>query len=204
MVTVGPIRIVTVFFALFSEMLMQPPLWGWEVRVQGKHAVKDKDSGAVSLQTSKGKCVSIYRDQEKEEFGAVKSSVSPDFVTYWFYDSSFWVSWFELEMVQPSGWHLFRRPGMMKGKHLYWTSQHRTKTSEGTKNKWFLQKATNELMVAAGKGWGEGQLGIGIDMHTLLYLRWIPNKDLLRSTGNSVKIMWQPGWDGVGGEWIHV
>ena len=39
------------------------------------------------------------------------------------------------------------------------------------------------------EGWGKGQLGIGIDMHTLLYLRWIPNKDLLRSTGNSVNIM---------------
>ena len=28
------------------------------------------------------------------------------------------------------------------------------KTSEGTKNKWFLQKTTNELMVAAGKDGG--------------------------------------------------
>ena len=31
--------------------------------------------------------MSIYRVQEKgREFGAVKSSVSPDFVTYWLYD----------------------------------------------------------------------------------------------------------------------
>ena len=39
----------------------------------------------------------------------------------------------------------------------------------------------NELMVAGG--WGEGGEGIvrklGINMYTLLYLKWITNKDLL-------------------------
>ena len=49
--------------------------------------MKDKDLCTVCWQTSEGKCVSIYRVQEKgREFGAVKSSVSPDFVTYWLYD----------------------------------------------------------------------------------------------------------------------
>ena len=31
--------------------------------------------------------------------------------------------------------------------------------------------------------------------YTLLYLKWITNKDLLYSTGNSA-CMWQPGWEG--------
>ena len=30
-----------------------------------------------------------------------------------------------------------------------------------------------------GRGWGEVQLGV--DMYTLVYLKWIINKDLLRS-----------------------
>lgn len=42
-----PNTILTVFFAWFSEMLIQPPLWGW--RASGKHVVKDKDLCAVSL-----------------------------------------------------------------------------------------------------------------------------------------------------------
>ena len=37
-----------------------------------------------------------------------------------------------------------------------------------------------------GEGWGEGIVRqFGIDMYTLLYLKWITNKDLLYSTGNS-------------------
>ena len=39
-------------------------------------------------------------------------------------------------------------------------------------------------MVGAG-GWREGIVRkSGIDMYTLLYLKWITNKDLLYSTGN--------------------
>ena len=42
-------------------------------------------------------------------------------------------------------------------------------------------------------------------MYTLLYLKWITNKDLLYSTGNSAQC-YVPGWmaGGFGGEWIHV
>ena len=42
-------------------------------------------------------------------------------------------------------------------------------------------------------------------MYTLLYLKWITNKDLLYSTGNSVQCYmaaWMRGESG--GEWIHV
>ena len=42
-------------------------------------------------------------------------------------------------------------------------------------------------------------------MHTLLYLKWINNKDLLYGTWNSAQcyiLAWMGG--GFGGEWIHV
>ena len=43
-------------------------------------------------------------------------------------------------------------------------------------------------MVTRDKGWGEGIVReFGIDMYTPLYLKWINNKDLLYSTGNSVQ-----------------
>ena len=44
----------------------------------------------------------------------------------------------------------------------------------------------NELMVP-GVGWGERDREFGLDKSTLLYLKWITNKDLLYSTGNSAQ-----------------
>ena len=44
-----------------------------------------------------------------------------------------------------------------------------------------------------------------MDMYTLLYLKWVTNKDLLYRTGNSAQsylAAWMRG--GFGGEWIHV
>jgi len=57
-------------------------------------------------------------------------------------------------------------------------------------------------------GWGEGE-GIvrqfGMDLYTLLYLKWITNKDLPYSTRNSAPCL-VAAWMGgeFGGEWIHV
>ena len=44
-----------------------------------------------------------------------------------------------------------------------------------------------------------------MDMYTLLYLKWITNKDLLYSTGISAQC-YVAAWIGgeFGGEWIHV
>ena len=58
------------------------------------------------------------------------------------------------------------------------------------------------------EGWGEGIVReFGMDMYTLLYLKWITNtnEDLLDSTGNSAQcygavLMGRE----FGGEWIHV
>ena len=58
-------------------------------------------------------------------------------------------------------------------------------------------------MVARGK---DGVVReFGIDRNTLLYLKWITNKDLLYSTGNSAQC-YTAAWMGgeFGGEWIHV
>ena len=53
---------------------------------------------------------------------------------------------------------------------------------------------------------GEGIVRVfGMDMYTLLYLKWITNRDLLYSTGNSAQCC-VAAWMGeeFGGEWIHV
>ena len=43
-------------------------------------------------------------------------------------------------------------------------------------------------MITKGEGWGEGIVQeFGIDMHALLYLKWITNKDLLYNTENSAQ-----------------
>ena len=60
-------------------------------------------------------------------------------------------------------------------------------------------------MVNSGEGWGDGIEGeFGMVMYTLLYLKWITNKALLSSTGNSAQC-YVASWMGgeLGGEWIH-
>ena len=54
-------------------------------------------------------------------------------------------------------------------------------------------------MVTKGKDW------VGMDMYTLLYLKWITNKDFLYSTRNSAQC-YVAAWIGgeFGEEWIHV
>ena len=54
------------------------------------------------------------------------------------------------------------------------------------------QKQTHRLREQTygywGEEWGEGIVReFGIDMYTLLYFKWITNKDLLYSTGNSAQ-----------------
>ena len=55
----------------------------------------------------------------------------------------------------------------------------------------------NELMVTRGK--------YVMDMYTLLYLKWVTDKDLLYSTGNSAQC-YVAAWMGgeFRGEWIQV
>ena len=56
------------------------------------------------------------------------------------------------------------------------------------------------------EGWREGIVReFGMDMCTFLYLKWVTNKDLLYSAGNSAQsyvAAWMRG--GFGGTWIHV
>ena len=45
-----------------------------------------------------------------------------------------------------------------------------------------------KLFPTRGEGCGEGIVTeFGVDVYTLLYLKWITNKDLLYSTGNSAQ-----------------
>ena len=52
---------------------------------------------------------------------------------------------------------------------------------------------------------GERDREFEMDMHTLLYLKWITNKILLYSTGNSPQCYVAAWMEGdFGGEWVHV
>ena len=59
-----------------------------------------------------------------------------------------------------------------------------------------------------GKGWGEDiVMEFGIDMYTLLYLKWVTNKDLLCSTGNSAQryvAAWMGGELGGWNEYLYM
>ena len=61
----------------------------------------------------------------------------------------------------------------------------------------------NELQLPGGRVGGIVR-EFGMDRYTLLYLKWITNKDLLWSTGNSAQcyvLVWVGGE--FGGEWTH-
>ena len=51
-----------------------------------------------------------------------------------------------------------------------------------------------------GEGKDVGNREFGMDIYTLLYLKWIVSKDLLIAHGTLLSIMWQPGWEGSLGE----
>ena len=77
----------------------------------------------------------------------------------------------------------------------------------------FIQEETRicgdlekKLMASRGEEWEEGVVReFGIDLYTVLYLRWITNKDLLFSTWNYAQCYVAAWMEGeFGGEWIHV
>ena len=67
---------------------------------------------------------------------------------------------------------------------VHGVAKSRTRLSDWTElnlqNKNRITDLEKELMVFSGEGWGEGIVReFGVDMYTLLYLKWITNKDLL-------------------------
>ena len=50
-----------------------------------------------------------------------------------------------------------------------------------------LTDLENELVDTRGKAEGAIDWEFGMDMYTLIYLKWTTNKDLLYSTGNSAQ-----------------
>ena len=66
------------------------------------------------------------------------------------------------------------------------------------------QKRLTDLRERTYGGGGKGYLG-SLDMYTLLYLKWITNKNLLYTTWNSAQY-YVAAWMGgeFEGEWIHV
>ena len=77
--------------------------------------------------------------------------------------------------------------------------------------KWTYKTETHRLRkqtygFLGGKNGREGVVReFGVDMYTMLYLKWVSNKDLLNSTWNSAQC-YVAAWVGgdFGGEWIHV
>ena len=67
------------------------------------------------------------------------------------------------------------------------------------------QTQENDLKAARGKGWRGKDRESGMDRYTRLYLKWITNKDLLYSSGNTAQC-YVSAWMGgeFEGEWIHV
>ena len=64
-----------------------------------------------------------------------------------------------------------------------------------------LTDLENQFMVIRREGWREGMVReFGMDMYTLLYLKWSANKDLYIGHGPLLNFMWQPGWEGSMGE----
>ena len=64
------------------------------------------------------------------------------------------------------------------------------------------------MLLGKGREWRMGERIVrefGVDTYTLLYLKWITNKVLLLSTGNSAQC-YVAAWMGgeFGGAWIHV
>ena len=57
-------------------------------------------------------------------------------------------------------------------------------------------------MVARGEEWGKWiTREFGVDMYTLLYIKWITNRVLLYTAqGTLLSVTWQPGWEGSLGE----
>ena len=74
----------------------------------------------------------------------------------------------------------------------------------------FFSSVVKTIKISSPGSWGEGwEEGIvrefGMDVYTLLYLKWITNNDLLDSTWDSAQCYveaWMGG--GFGREWIHV
>ena len=60
-----------------------------------------------------------------------------------------------------------------------------------------------KLMVPRREEWGKGQLGSWEeDVHTAVFK--MDNQQDLMVRHRELSVTWQPGWEGVGGEWVHV
>ena len=59
-----------------------------------------------------------------------------------------------------------------------------------------LTDLESKFMIVKGEGWGGGIVReFGMDMDTLLYLKWITNTVLFIAQGTLLNVMWQPEWE---------
>ena len=90
--------------------------------------------------------------------------------------------------------------------YMYHLKQKNTKEVTLQNRKKFIDLENKPVVAVGAGGWWQGTLReFGMDMYTLLSLKWITNRDPLCSTGNSAQCCvaaWMGGESG--GEWIHV
>ena len=106
----------------------------------------------------------------------------------------FVATWVDLEMLIPSEIRQGKR-------NIIWYLLH--VESKKKWYKWTYAQTRNRFTDLWLPGWrmGEGIIRVfKIDMNTLLYLKWITNKDLLSSTGNSAQCYVAAWMGGVLGE----
>ena len=127
--------------------------------------------------------------------------------TLWNLGKNHWKEWNNAicsNMDGPRDCHTKWRKSDREGEILYdipymWNLK-RNDTGELTEQKQIHKLREWTKVVGEGER-GEGIVReFGMDMHTLLYLKWITSKSLLYSIGNSAQLMWQPGWEGSLGE----
>ena len=109
----------------------------------------------------------------------------------------FAATWMDLESVILS--EISQRRRNIVSHPLYMESKNKWYKWSYLQNRKILPDLENGLLVAGG----EGRMGerivwkFGMDMSTLLYLKWITNKVLLYiAHGTLLSVMWQPGWEG--------
>ena len=78
-------------------------------------------------------------------------------------------------------------------------------TKQQQKRTYLQNRETHRLRKQTDGCQGEGTVReSGKVMYTLLYSKWITNRDLLLTHGTLLSVVCQPGWEGFGGQSIHV
>ena len=106
---------------------------------------------------------------------------------------TFATTWMDLETV------ILSEVSQTEGKYCMTCGIWKEMIQMNSLEKWKqIRKEIHRLREGIYGCWGEAMVReFGMDMYTLLYLKWITNKDLLYGMWSSrLSVMWQPGQEG--------